>query len=406
MITQQTFAAALKELYGDNIPRHTYMAKAQTNTFLALVEKKEDDGGEGFSTPIAILGFGGTSTDFNDAQDNQDDDDRLKFKFGWKKEYALGTVDRLTKLATGSKAHAVVDAVKDGMDAAMERINERLAAAVWGDGSGCIGRIADVTGTTITLEDPDDIVKFRVKQRVQANPNRTGNTATFRGGATARGFITVRDAESGTFTYEARDGFAPVAGDYLFSSKDYGNKLSGVSGWIPVTKPLAGDSWGGIDRSTDPLALAGLRKDVSGYTSHAQATVAAMGFWQREGVTPSHVFMHPTDFTAYKSELEERRQLQEAEIKVYGIGIPAIKLDNGAYLLPDTYAPKGYGWAMNMKTWRLRSLRKLPHVFQNASGAMLETLGNADAEGFRLGGYGQLECRNPHENGVFKLPTP
>lgn len=408
MITQATFEAALKELYGDDIPLDSYIfhKHARTNTFLFLVEKDTEGGGEGWSVPLEALSMAGASASFSEAQGHTGDNERWKFKGGWCREYAIGHVDRLTQMATKNKAHAIIEATKRGMDSAMARCNERLAAAVWGDGSGAIGRIAEVlSGSRVRLEEADDIVKVRQQARLQSNPTRRGSMGTMRGGLNARCVVTARDAESGIFTYSAEGGWTAVVGDYLYAAGDYDAKIAGILGWIPPTKPTAGDSWLGIDRSVDPSTLAGLRYDASAETSHKKALINAMGYWYREGVQPTHVFCHPTDFTAYENELEDKRDIVELKVEGYEIGIKAIRLSNGALLTQDTYAVKGYAWPLDMGTWKLISVGKLPEVFKNPdTGGYLRTRDGSDSSEFRIGGYGNLKCEDPHRNGVVKMP--
>lgn len=135
-----------------------------------------------------------------------------------------------------------------------------------GDGTGVIGRTVPVTGTTITLDDPDDAKRFHEGMRVVFGETPTG--ALRDSGQSI--LVTGVDYESGTVNLE--EDLSVISGittlDYIFREGTAQNGGSapvvpyGLDAWLPASTPSA-TAFYGVDRSLSPTKLSGVRSTGS-----------------------------------------------------------------------------------------------------------------------------------------------
>lgn len=397
----QSFQYALKLRFPNGIPWNIY---ADENApFLMLLDKDANQGGEDCLTVIEYASISGRSTDPDVARANKSGQEGARIRFPWREDYAMFGVNRKTMLAAKGNQNAIVDAWDRTMKHAESRIKRSLAQAVVGDGSGALGRVKSVTGTTtltITFEMPASAVLLERNDVLQANPNKTGNVGNMRAGT---GKVLSVNRKNGVITVTALSSFAPQVNDYLYIEGDYGRRIIGVQGWIPAIDPVSGENFGGEDRSVDPTRLAGIRDDQSSAAGIIDAIQSSMGLFRREGATPSHIFVSQDDFNIALKEAESRRMVTEPVVNEYEVAVRGIRIGN-ALLVGDMYFPSGYAYPLKMDTWTLKSLGEAPHIIDDDG---LEKRRDSTGDSFsgEMAYYAQVSCDEPGQNGVITLPS-
>lgn len=418
--------AALKELYTDS---KDYMRDLvyKENPFLALVPKNESpDGFAGKYIPVP-LEYGnpqGRAHTFANAQSQQTATSLVSYFVYVISDYQLVTITNLLMEQTKSNAGAFVDAAKLQMDGGFRNITNNIAFELFGDGTGTRGISTSAStqsgttagGTVLPLQSTQSVVNFEVGMLLVASSSQGGapstDTVIITAVNRATGVITgTASAASLSANWAIGTGAAylTIAGD-LPSTGASGTgsflALSGLGAWIPRTAPASNDSFWGVNRSSDPTRLAGLRYDASSYTIEEGMT-NALAFLNREGGKPDLCIM---DFASYANLVNalgakvQYVQVNHDEVEVAFEGITFQSAYGRVTVLADRSCPPQTAYVLTMDTWKLRSLGKVPHILTyGMEGLEGLRVGNADALEVRIGYYGNLVCSAPGWNMVVTL---
>lgn len=413
--------AALKELYTDD---KEYMKDLvyKENPFLALVPKNESpDGFAGKYIPVP-LEYGvpqGRSHSFSNAQGNQTASQLASFFVYVISDYQLVTITNLLMEQTKSNAGAFVDAAKLQMDGGFRNITNNIAFELFSDGTGAralIGSGSLVSGSTydVTIDNVNKIVNFEVGMTLV---KFTVSLGTITVSSASTGSIIAVDRANGVIRVLASAVDAQwttpgvslaVQGDVqsgLFS-QGAALALSGISAWIPTATPSSGENFWGVDRSVDPTRLAGLRYDARSFTIEEGMT-NALAFLNREGGKPDLCIMDFASYAALVNSLGAKVQYVQVnhdEVEVAFEGITFQSAYGRVTVLADRNCPPQTAYLLTMKTWKLRSLGKVPHILTyGMEGLEGLRVGNADALEIRIGYYGNLICSAPGWNCVVQL---
>ena len=415
--------AALKELYvGDDFMKDLVYKK---NPLLAIIPKDESPSGfAGKYIPVPLV-YGtpqGRSANFSNAQTNQTQPYLASFFVYRVSNYQLATITNELLEATAGDAGAFVDEAKLVMDTAFRNISNDLAHDLFSDGSGSRGQISAISSGVITLTAANDIVNFEVGM-VLVSYSVSGTTPTIATGG-ALGYVIAVDRALGKVTVSATSGgaagtptnwstsfkYLAVQGDINFVASGLASanmlKVAGLGAWLPTTAPTSGDSFWGVDRSTDVTRLAGVRFDGSA-ESIEEALIDGAALVAREGGQPDMAIMGFASYAALEKSLGAKVQYvdvkhDEADIAFAGIRIHA------AYgpitVMADRSCPSATCYLLQLDTWKLRSLGKAPHVLTyGMEGLEALRVGTADALEIRIGMYGNLTCKAPGWNCVITL---
>lgn len=413
--------AALKELYTDS---SDYMKDLvyKENPFFALVPKNESpDGFAGKYIPVP-LEYGtpqGRSHSFSSAQGNQTAVSLASFFVYVISDYQLVTITNLLMEQTKSNAGAFVDAAKLQIDGGIRNITNNIAFELFGSGSASRGRIAAAgysfsnPTATITLANPQEIVNFEVGMTLRASATDGGaisddtglvasvNRAT--GGMTLTMSDSSPDTEWANSAYLSVDGDLPTAGASTTASF---LAISGLSAWLPVTAPAGGDNFWGVNRSADSTRLAGNRYDASAYTIEEGIT-NALALLNREGGRPDIAIMDFASYAALVNALGAKVQYVQVKHDEVDVAFEGIRFQSAygvVMVLADRSCPAQRCYLLQMNTWKLRSLGKVPHILTyGMEGLEGLRVGNADALEIRIGYYGNLICSAPGWNCVVTL---
>lgn len=416
--------AALKELYtGDDYMKDLVYKK---NPFLALVPKDEAPAGfAGKYIPVPLV-YGtpqGRSATFTNAQTNQTAPALSSFFVYRVSNYQLVTITNELLEATKDNAGAFVDEAKLNMDTGFRNISNDLALSLFDDGSGSRGTLASITSGVIVLGDPNSVVNFEVGMTL-VSYSVSGSTYT-QSTSAALGYIIAVNRSAGTVTVSATAGgsagtptswstsfpFLGVQGDVAFGSLTATTsflKVSGLGAWLPTVAPTGGDSFWGVNRSTDVTRLAGVRFDGSS-ESIEEALIDGSSLVAREGGQPDMCFMNFASYAALEKSLGSKVQYvdvkhDEADIAFAGIRIHAPY--GPITVIPDRNCPSFTAYLLQMDVWKFRSLGRAPHVLTyGLEGLEGIRVGNADALEIRIGFYGNLICSAPGWNCVITLSS-
>jgi hypothetical protein len=391
-----SFAYAVKSLWPQKRMANL-MYEAQPA--LAMIPKDTNFGGANRVIGVRYAQTPGVSVDFTTAQTNKSANGGhkgAKFTITRMKNYGIASIDGETIEASKGQPNALAEALDTEIESTMHGLRRSTGIALFRDGSGAIGRRASISTNTITLSDKRDASNFEVGMYLRADDTASG--ASPRTGTT---YVTAVDRDAGTVTVEdASDVTSFADNDYLFRAGDQNGHLKGFGAWLPATAPTSGDNFFGVDRSVDPVRLAGKRIDISSL-SPAEGLVEAVNKMKAEGASPDAFFCHWDQWANVHHDLGTKVVYEQ--VKVGELMFDAIKV-GGVKLVPDINCPSGYGYLLTLNTWKLATLGPLPR-FMDIDGQKLLREASSDAYEVRIGYYGQLYCEAPGRNAVVTMPT-
>ena len=394
--------AALKELYDEQkIQSLVY----KNNPFLAMIPKFTEFGGKYMPLPLVFNTSQGRSATFANAQGNQTAAEVVSFAMTRAADYSIAQIDNQTMLASKTDKMAFINGATLVIDNAVRALTNSIATSLFRKGTGTIGTVGSISSGVIVLSNAGDVVNFERNMTLQANATDGGTPRA------ALGYVVAVDRTAGTVTVSA-SALGGAAGtptgwttsDSLLVQGDNNAKIKGLLGWLPTVAPSSGDNWFGVDRSTDPVRLAGVRYDGSAQNIE-EALVDGSLLVAREGGEPDVCIMSFASYSALEKSLGAKAQY----VTMSGpaeIAFPGIRI-NGANgqinVFPDRSCPAKTAFLLTMDTWKLYSLGDAPHIARYADGLEMLRVSNADAAEVRVVSYAQLGCVAPGWNGVLTL---
>lgn len=412
--------AALKELYVDD---KDYMKNIvySKNPWLAMIPKNESpDGFAGKYIPVP-LEYGnpqGRAHTFANAQNQQTASDVVSYFVYAVQDYQLVTITNLLMEQTKSNAGAFVDEASRTMDNGFRNLSNNMAFELFYGGTASRGIISVVSysapNLTITLSNSQNVVQFEVGMTLQASATDGGAALQNTPGTIDAAQIISVNRGTGVIVATVVQG-APqtswAATDYLQVLGDIGIGgsstiagmlgLSGLAAWVPVTDPPSTDNFWGVNRSSDPTRLGGLRYNASAQ-SIAEGLTSALGFANREGAAPDLIIIDFVSYTSLVNELGAKVQYVQLEHDEVEVAFEAIHF-HSAYgkipVLADRSCQPQTAWVLTVDSWKFRSLGKAPHILTyGMEGLEGLRVGTADALEIRIAYYGNIICSAPGYN--------
>jgi hypothetical protein len=328
----------------------------------------------------------------------------------WRNGYARALISGEALDKTGNDRGAFVKAVVSETEGAYMAVGQQLGAGLFSNGGGTLGRLGSGTvGTTVlTLANPSDAIKFRPGQVLKAS------TADGTSGALKAGSVTLAavDLFTGELTATGNwtAGIGSIANtDYLFADGDFGLAFQGIPAWIVNdTRRTAGvlsTSFNGVDRTVDPVRLAGV--PYTGNGAPKKESLIQLGMMlARMNAKPTHIVLNHLDFADIAKDLTTNtRIVTETAYKNPQIGFSALE-----YMAPfgtvkivtDPFCPQGIGYILDMKTWKMPSMGQVPKVDFIDKLNWLRTAGE-DSYEFRTLYRCATYCSMPGHNGVVEF---
>lgn len=399
------FTKALKERYSDDfIDSMAYRDKP----LLALVKKFEDFGGKDWVQPVLYSDPVSANSQFATAQTLAATEySRIaQFVVTRVKDYGVIRIDGELIEASKKDEDAFFRTTTQKLDGIMNEVSRRAAVALYRKGFGAIGQASSPgASTTLTLTNAQDIVNFAVGQ-VLVFSSAEG-TAVLRAGTLTVSGVN-RSAGTLTCTANVSTGItSPSDGDYIFISGDREDSatptrrmIAGLEDWCPNTAP-ASTAFFGLDRTTD-TRLGGCRLDGTSMPLEEALVEGAM-LLTREGGVPDYVLMNPSRYGDLVKALGTK--VNYVDVKTGTVGFRALELFTPAgtvKILPDRFCPVNRAFMLQLDTWMLGSLGKVPRILNHDG---LESLRISDDDGIeiRVGYYGNLICKAPGWNCNIKV---
>lgn len=393
-----------KRLYPEGLERILY----ETSPAYALLKKWKQFGGEAKFLTWEFARSPGASTVFANAQANKGASQFKRPLITRSNEYALASMDGEALEATMGDKYAIAEIFKVAMDDALTNVTDAISVELYQNGGGARGLLASgsVAGTTLTLSNPQMTRGFWPGMKLNSS-STDGTTGSVRAGS-----VTLLAVNRATGVLTATGNWnagipAIVNTDYLFRDGDFGRGIKGFVAWNPTTAPTAGDSFFGIDRSTDPEWLAGVRyAPTSGNYKEILVNAAANLQQVSPGARPTHVFMNPIDWGNLLNEVGSHMVIQ-VPTDIPAVSFEGLKLYSGIgamKILADPACPRYRAHMLEIDKWEIWSLGDVPKILDRDGMQSLREP-NADADELRVGGRLQLVCKNPSRNSVITLPA-
>lgn len=328
----------------------------------------------------------------------------------WRNGYARALVSGEAIDKCGNDRGSFVRAVISETEGTYMAIGQQIGAALYSNGGGSLGKLGSGTvgSTTLTLANPSDAIKFRPGQILKASPT-DGTSGSVRAGSVT---LTAVDLFTGVLTASGNwsAGIAAIVNtDYLFADGDFGLAFQGIPAWIVNnTRRTAGvlsTSFNGVDRTVDPVRLAGV--PYTGNGAPKKESLIQLGMMlARMGAKPTHVLLNHLDFADIVKDLTTNTQIvTETAYKNPQIGFSAIEYVapfGTVKIVTDPFCPQGIGYVLDMKTWKLPSMGQVPKVDFIDKLNWLRLAG-ADSYEFRTLYRCATYCSMPGHNGVVEF---
>lgn len=326
------------------------------------------------------------------------------------KDYAFAQITGEMIDAASKDQYSLLNGMKREIDNAIYTAARSIANSLFGSGGGSRGQIDASTslGTpNLVLKDINTVVNF--EKNMVLNLSATDGTT----GAKRTGTLTIigvnRDTGVLTMSGNITAGVAAAASqDFIFQNGDFEavkSMLTGLAGWIPFVAPTAGDNFFGLDRSSDPTRLAGLRFSSTAGGPIEETLIKCAARLVREGGNPDFVIMNPLDYANLVVALGSKVIIQDEKLPDAQVGFRALKIQGPRRhmdVVCDINCPTGFFYMLTMKTWQFKSLLGAPRIL-NADGLTMARDATTDSYILRVGYYGNLICDAPGWNAVGTL---
>lgn len=428
----------LKQLYSDDawVMKDLVFNK---NRFLSMVDKDETEmglGGLNFPIPVLYDVGGGGSANLGTAQTYQTAPATASFLLTTVNVYRVGSIQNQFLRASAQNIGAFMPAAKMNVKSLYMGAANDIAYQMFSDGSGTRGSYGanggsgSISNGVITLDNLGQVYQFSVNMALNSY-SISGPTATQSSGG-AIGYVVGVDTGAGTVTvsptlqgaagtptgWSTTYPFLGRAGDTSFATNGLNSAnmlcIAGLGAWIPSTVPASNDSFFTVNRSVSPTKLAGLRfagssESIQDCLIDATNQLAAQS---SEAGDPDVIFINPVSYQTLVKNLTGQGQYQmirakvneEVEISFKALVLPTA---NGEIsIIQDRNCPAQTAYILTMKTWKLRSLGKIPQflTFPGFYDMLGFPINGQDAVEIRVGGYLNMSCNAPGANAVVALP--
>jgi hypothetical protein len=376
---------------------------ARKHPFYFKLKKNDGFTGRSFDYPIAVGNPQGIGANFAAAQAAVNTSQGYQLVATRKKKYGFIQLDGESILAAGDDRGAFVKLVRNETDRQIEEFGDHLAFDLYRDGGGVRGVRLSIAGNIVTLTTAGDARNFKLGMTVTAGSAADGSG--MRVGTTT---VTAVSEQANTITLANAASIAAFANaDFLWASGDQpvsGNQcVNGLAAHLPLTAPTAGDSFNSIDRSADPVRLAGVRINNTANYLEENIYDACVQIYDI-GKTADTAFANPVAFGQMVKRLNAKVMYTEAggTVKAY---FRYINLDTPAGLIevyPDPDCPRNRSYVTKMDTWFLKHVGGAPHIIMDDDLRSLRT-SNADSIESRTRFLGDLICKEPGSNAVIAV---
>lgn len=398
-ITTTTLANILKVRYPQT---KLQSMNYQDAALLGVLGRDENFGGKVTQISVNYARSQGSAL-FANAQANASASDDIAFQVTRAKDYHVCTMEAEAILAARGSENTLLNGLDREMENAKLSFKRSISQQLYRNGGGARGRVLSVSTNTLTLTEPNDAVFFEVNMIVRV-ATTDGTSGSLRTGSER---IAAVNRDSSTATLRSTSATwatvitAIAANDYIFRDGDFGILAKGLDAWLPATAPTSGDSFFGVDRSVDAVRLAGLRYAATAGAAKEDTIIDASAYLGREGGTPDLVVCHNVDRRDIVKNLGSKvvyDKVSSATDAAFGFETIKIHGDTGTLnIVADPNCPRGVFYMLDTSTWKIGSMKGVPHYADDDSNKMLRQSA-ADGVEWRLRAYWQLYSDAPGKN--------
>ena len=320
----------------------------------------------------------------------------------------------ISALAASSGAASIgtiVKPVKHELDQAIRKVSKVAAIELWSDGFPSIGTIPTAgASTTLTLGDPDDVIKFSVGDVLVFAAART--TGALRAGSLT---VTKVNQNAGTLVVSANTNTVASNGDFIFiaNTRNTGATkiaITGVQGWLPSAGSA---SFFGVDTTVDDRLIGmQLTASASDIESAFIDGIAKCLIYSANGAKDITAFMHPSVWATLSKAIQSKTiAIMPTEKKgsdgnfLYS-GWKVTTPNGTIDVFTPQFCPKAKIFMLNMTTWTLvgwgiefpsligGNFGAGPPIFMDPATGLVRAM---------VGGFPQLECNAPGWNLTITL---
>jgi len=415
--TPASIDALLKEYYDDGaLVNETYI----DNPLWARMSKQESIGnvtGRHFVHPVVFASSQGRSRTFARAQarGGATSEQSVDFLVPRVTNYQLATVQTEAVLQTKGDRGAFVDILTLITDNAVRNLGLAQAHSMYGTGSETIGQIATagITTSVITLAVADQSLNFEVGMELDLAVDET-TTAVEAYGSNSHGLYVIKvDRVANTLTVgtaagaacnvtDAADGIpTAAAGDYIFVRGDRNLGMKGLEAWIPYGGVATNDSFLGVNRSVDPVRLAGNFLD-STQLAVEDAFIQAANNVAKQGGKLTHFFVPYNKYAQLlKSQSAKVTIVEEVNPDISFNGLQVLTAKGPVLVMPDRNCPANRMFGLDVNSWAYTHVGDPVQMF-NLDGNTWLRQSDADGLEIRFFSMGNLVCRVPGHNITIK----
>lgn len=406
-LTMSNFENSLKVVYSkEHVENLTY----SDHPFFAMLKKAEDFGGKKREVAIQYGNPQGRSSTFSQAQTRGAATTFLldSFELTRAEDNAIVSIPAQEIEASKGKENSFIEGLAGQIDGSIETLSRSISRKLYRDASGYVATVAEPADGvyTIALQKAGDIVHFEVGQQIEIYSAKSGGSLRIVATGVSTLTIVGVNRSSGIITtdvaYVAAQGTI-VDGDYLFFKGDRGLSIAGLESWLPLVAPTSGDSFFGVDRSVD-TRLSGNRYDASAVTMWEDKFINASINLAREGAKPDVCFVSYKDYASLQSELGVKVRYVQTKVtpEIGFSGIEIYGAKGNIKIIPDVDCPEGFGYMLQMDTWKFYSLGKAIRPV-NMNGQLLTIASDSNSYEVRHVCWANLGCKAPGYNMVIKL---
>lgn len=392
----------LKTRYDQKVFHQLFYRKAP---FMGQVRKDEKFGGNNARISLRYGAPQGGSFQLPVAMANVTSSSDVGFLLTRAKDYQVSGISGEALAAGDGDENTIYNTLRGEMEGSMRNLNRSLQIAGWRNGGGQRFQLNNSTAATTvaTLLQAADITGVEVQMKVDLSVDDGYNNGGALAGVRAGGPLTVVavDRTAGTVTFNANISTLTGAGvaDYAFRNGDYSLGCAGVLRWLPNVAPTTGDNHFGVDRSVDPVRLAGVRYAGSGGNKE-ETIIDAAELAGREGAEDLTCFLNNLDRADIIKSLGSKAIYEPVDSTDGDIGYRALNIegpDGTIKVFSDVNVPRGKFFLLEMDTWVLKSAKGVPRILDDDGLKMLREANN-DGYQWRMGGYFQYGCEAPGYN--------
>lgn len=388
-------------------------------------------GGKSFPVPVMYDTGAGRSANLGNAQTYQTAPQTVEFQVTRVSNYSVATLTNDFLRASAASIGAFMPGAELNVKSAFRNCSNDLAHDMYGDGSGTRGTYGLGSGSIATgviiLDNLGMVYQFAVGMALNSF-SISSLTPTISTGGNI-GYVIAVDTGLGTVTVSASQGgaagtptnwsasfpYLAQVGDVNFISNGLAStnmlKLAGLDAWVPPVAPGGSDNFFGVNRSVSPTKLAGLRFAGGASESIQDAlidSVNQLAAQSSEAGDPDYILINPVSYQTLVKQLTSQANYVNVKHDEIDISFKALVLPtaNGEIaILQDRNCPSQVAKIITLKSWKLRSLGKVPQflTFPGFYDQLGFPVPGSDAVELRVGYYANLTCNAPGANAHVPL---